>query len=343
MLALAPCRAAPVRIRPRIGPAQGAQSRPVATPSRSDGANEPPPCSRASMVSDNRPPRATSGRVRRSAKAGNSRVRPNRARSAIAAQRPAALACTAQPPATEASVATAANARHSPSSIGRPLCTNLRSALAKTKGRTGRMQGLTMVRHAAEIGQQEQDHGRVRARIRLWPCGRSWRRRSCNSAVPWAWGRRRTHGPDGRRSDCSAPRCGPCRSSGPSGVMTECGSGAQKLGQPVPLSNLVLDENASWAQPAQANRPSRCSFRSGLVNGDFRPRLPQNGVLRRRQSSAPLHVRQRQGIKGGRGGPRSAHERVHRRSRNGGEQHASSGDHEVPPIIDRSRRSRYYI
>lgn len=32
-------------------------------------------------------------------------------------------------------------------------------------------------------------------------------------------------------------------------------SGAQKLGQPVPLSNLVVDENTGKAQPAQAKAP----------------------------------------------------------------------------------------
>ncbi len=63
----------------------------------------------------------------------------------MAIQRPAALACTAQFPATEAREATAAKARHRPISMGRPLCTNLRSARANTNGRTGRMQGLTMV------------------------------------------------------------------------------------------------------------------------------------------------------------------------------------------------------
>ena len=39
-------------------------------------------------------------------------------------------------------------------------------------------------------------------------------------------------------------------------------SGAQKLGQPVPLSNLVVDENTGKAQPAQAKAPLRWSSRS---------------------------------------------------------------------------------
>ena len=44
-------------------------------------------------------------------------------------------------------------------------------------------------------------------------------------------------------------------------------SGAQKLGQPVPLSNFVVDENRSRSQPAQVKLPRRCSVSSGLVNG----------------------------------------------------------------------------
>ena len=44
-------------------------------------------------------------------------------------------------------------------------------------------------------------------------------------------------------------------------------SGAQKLGQPVPLSNFVLDENAGRSQPAQAKVPARVSCSSALVKG----------------------------------------------------------------------------
>ncbi len=44
-------------------------------------------------------------------------------------------------------------------------------------------------------------------------------------------------------------------------------SGAQKLGQPVPLSNLVEEENSGSAQPAQVKVPRRCSLLSGLLNG----------------------------------------------------------------------------
>ena len=44
-------------------------------------------------------------------------------------------------------------------------------------------------------------------------------------------------------------------------------SGAQKLGQPVPLSNLVVEEKRSRSQPAQTKLPRRCSSRSALVKG----------------------------------------------------------------------------
>ncbi len=45
---------------------------------------------------------------------------------------------------------------------------------------------------------------------------------------------------------------------------TALSSGCQKLGQPVPLSNLVLEENRSSSQPAQANLPARFSALRGL-------------------------------------------------------------------------------
>ena len=50
-------------------------------------------------------------------------------------------------------------------------------------------------------------------------------------------------------------------------VMTAFSIGAQKLGQPVPLSNFVADEKLSRPQPAHANVPRRFSCSSGLVNG----------------------------------------------------------------------------
>jgi len=49
-------------------------------------------------------------------------------------------------------------------------------------------------------------------------------------------------------------------------VPTAFSSGAQKLGQPVPLSNFVVEEKRSRSQPAQAKLPRRSSCSSGLVN-----------------------------------------------------------------------------
>src|SRR6476469_4106672 len=43
------------------------------------------------------------------------------------------------------------------------------------------------------------------------------------------------------------------------------GRGWQKLGQPVPLSNFVSEENSGRSHPAQANVPLRFSALSGLV------------------------------------------------------------------------------
>jgi hypothetical protein len=42
-------------------------------------------------------------------------------------------------------------------------------------------------------------------------------------------------------------------------VATAPGSGFQKLGQPVPLSNFVFDEKSGCRQPAQRYRPARVS------------------------------------------------------------------------------------
>ncbi len=63
MVALAPDSAAPVRMMPRIGPAQGAHSRPVATPSSSE-----PPIRSSLPLADSRSPSPTSGRIARSAR-----------------------------------------------------------------------------------------------------------------------------------------------------------------------------------------------------------------------------------------------------------------------------------
>ncbi len=70
---LAPCRAAPVRMRPKIGPAQGAQSSPVPIPSKKEFRTLGP----ESEFCESRLPSCTSGRDRRSASDEKSKVRPN--------------------------------------------------------------------------------------------------------------------------------------------------------------------------------------------------------------------------------------------------------------------------
>ena len=48
---------------------------------------------------------------------------------------------------------------------------------------------------------------------------------------------------------------------------TELSIGAQKLGQPVRLSNFVFDEKFGKLQPTQENTPDRASCSSGLEKG----------------------------------------------------------------------------
>src|SRR6476469_1166177 len=68
------------------------------------------------------------------------------------------------------------------------------------------------------------------------------------------------------------------------------GRGWQKLGQPVPLSNFVSEENTGRSHPAQANVPLRFSALSGLVPARsvpcFRSTSYCAGVRRRRHSSS---------------------------------------------------------
>ena len=114
----------------------------MATPSSSD---EPIRSCPWSALLDSRAPNRTSGCIARSASLGSSSVRPKKASRTIAIQRPAWLACTAQPPPTAASVATPAKVAAMPTSKGSELRRNERFARANTNGRTGRMQGLRMV------------------------------------------------------------------------------------------------------------------------------------------------------------------------------------------------------
>jgi hypothetical protein len=131
---------------PRIGPAHGAQRKPVAMPSRNDSRTGEPARPSACAFCDSQAPAATTGRVAQSAIAGNSSVMPNAASSTIAAMRPYSFAWIAQAPPTAASVATAANVTAIPISRGSPLLTNGWSARAKTNGSTGRMHGLRIVK-----------------------------------------------------------------------------------------------------------------------------------------------------------------------------------------------------
>src|SRR4051812_12670332 len=55
-------------------------------------------------------------------------------------------------------------------------------------------------------------------------------------------------------------------------VVTAPGLVSQKLGQPVPLSNLVWASNSSAPQPAHSNSPGRFSWFRGLEPGRSVPR-----------------------------------------------------------------------
>ena len=125
---------------PRMGPAQGAQSNPVATPSISEDQIDS-----SFLFSESLEPSATKGRVARSDSAGKTSPSPNSASNASAAHRPASFALTAQLPPTAASVATTANVSAIPTNNGKAPRAKPRSARANTNGSTGRMQGLTIV------------------------------------------------------------------------------------------------------------------------------------------------------------------------------------------------------
>src|SRR5471030_1302383 len=74
-------------------------------------------------------------------------------------------------------------------------------------------------------------------------------------------------------------------------VLIAFGKGWKKLGQPVPLSNLVSDENSGRSQPAQAKVPLRFSLLSGLVPARSVPCLRSTlycSALRRLCHSASL-------------------------------------------------------
>ena len=102
----------------------------------------------------------------RSARPGNSSVRPNSASSTSAATRPYWLASTAQPPPTAASVATAAKVTAMPSEHRQPAAEE-RPVRPREHERQHRQDaGADDGQHAAEIGQQEQDHVQRAPRLR---------------------------------------------------------------------------------------------------------------------------------------------------------------------------------
>ena len=104
------------------------------------------PCPRIA-TGDRRAPRPVASAVRQVE--GKSRVSPKTASSTMAARRPYWFALTAQPPRPRPVSRSAAKVTAIPASSGSPLRENGRSARAKTKGSTGRMHGLTMVRTPA--------------------------------------------------------------------------------------------------------------------------------------------------------------------------------------------------
>src|SRR5689334_22124275 len=121
-----------------------------------------------------RDPSATNGRVIRSEIDGKISASPNRASSTSATQRPASFARTAQLPPTAASVATPAKVSAIPTSIGSAPRTKLRPALAKTKGSTGRMHGLTIVSIPPK---------NARSAISTWRSGRAERQGQAVHAI----------------------------------------------------------------------------------------------------------------------------------------------------------------
>ena len=80
---LAPFRAAPVSSSPRIGPAQGAHSSPVATPRTNEEAKVASPA-----VCESRAPNTTIGLVILSESPGSRGVIPNSAMRRMATRRP---------------------------------------------------------------------------------------------------------------------------------------------------------------------------------------------------------------------------------------------------------------
>src|SRR5206468_13029093 len=126
----------------RIGPAHGAHKKPVATPKTREGNI---PLVLPDLADSKRLPRATNGRVNRSAALSDIRAIPLAANRINANTRPSSLMRTAHAPPTAASVAIPENVTAMPASRGAVLRVNGCPARANTNGRTGRMHGLRIV------------------------------------------------------------------------------------------------------------------------------------------------------------------------------------------------------
>jgi hypothetical protein len=73
-------------------------------------------------------------------------------------------------------------------------------------------------------------------------------------------------------------------------VPTALSRGRQKLGHPVPLSNLVSEENSGRPHPAKANTPARFLAIQRAAVGPFGSMLPKHGILSRRQQLPPFGI-----------------------------------------------------
>ena len=73
-------------------------------------------------------------------------------------------------------------------------------------------------------------------------------------------------------------------------VSTAPGSGSLKLGQPVPLSNFLLETNSGWSQPAQMNVPARFSIVERAAARRLGAVLAHDPILLGRQQLAPFRV-----------------------------------------------------
>ena len=130
---------------------------------------------------------------------------------------------------------------------------------------------------------------------RLWsgsaPLQLQRTRCSCSTADPLGAARRGTRGRGGRRSSGTAPRCAPCRGSRRSSPRPRSSStGSKKLGQPVPDSNLVSDENSGASQQTHTYVPSSWQSQYSPVKARSVPALRAHLELRRGEARTPLVV-----------------------------------------------------